>query len=373
MSTNTISSKNRQSMRTRVITGLILMAILIPVSILGDWPYFVMVFLLALLGIHEMLNVPGPNRYSWYVRVIVYLFVLSFIYWSFVKNWIRYPDQAPLNMGGRFVMTDIFISITGVILYLLILFLIAIMDHRMQLQDVTYLFTMGLFLAVGFMSFYFLRYFPNSSGLSQNPNFSDVTLVPSWSTSGESIKMADYFTAYYEAHGLNQEYASCVLVFLVAVGTWASDVGAYFFGLFFGKHRMNPRVSPHKTWEGYFGGVLLSAIVSFAATLILEYCFDIPLCPGILQYRYSDALATMGVFGGYGAFFPVLVILLLPFVGNVGGFSFSLIKRQYGIKDFGKCFPGHGGVLDRFDSVFTNSIITMIIIWITAYGWNLAI
>lgn len=371
MKANTISSSSKRSMLTRIITGVVILGIMVPVILFGNWAYFVVVFLLAVVGIHEILTVPGPKRYNWFVRVVVYLFVLSFIYWSFIKNWVRYPELSPLQMNNRFVMNDIFISITGIILYLLILFLISIVDPKLQLQDVTYLFTMGVFLAVGFMSFYFIRYFPNSSGISQNPKIADFTFTPTWSN--QSVAMKDYFSAYYQAHNLNQDLCSSILAYYIIVGTWASDIGAYFFGTFFGKHRMNPRISPHKTWEGYLGGALLSTVACFILSMVLEYCFDIPLIPGILQYRYSDALAELGVLNGTAWLFPVIVTLLFPFIGNVGGFLFSSVKRQYGIKDFGRIFPGHGGVIDRFDSVFTNSIITMIVVWITAYGWNLTI
>ncbi|MDD6240276.1 MAG: phosphatidate cytidylyltransferase [Eubacteriales bacterium] len=371
MSGNPLSSSARHSMGVRTITGVVLVAILVPVILFGNWAYFVAVFLLALVAIHEILAVPGPGHYNWFVKGVVYVFVLSFIYWTFIKNWVRYPELSPLQMNNRFVMSDIFISITGIVLYLLILFLVAINNPKMQLQDVTYLFTMGLLLAFGFMSFYFIRYFPNSSGIDQNPSIANLTFVPDWSS--EAIPLQDYFEKYYESYYLKQDLASSLLAFYILIGTWLSDVGAYLFGTFFGKHRMNPRISPHKTWEGYFGGVLLSGAVCFAFSTIMEYCFNIPLVPGILQYRYSAALDELGVFHGYGWFFPVLVTLLFPFVGNVGGFLFSLVKRQYGIKDFGRIFPGHGGVIDRFDSVFTNSIITMIIVWITTYGWNLTI
>ena len=78
----------------------------------------------------------------------------------------------------------------------------------------------------------------------------------------------------------------------------------------------------------------------------------------------------MGIFNGQAWPLLVIVIVLLPFVGNVGGFLFSLIKRQYGIKDFGKIFPGHGGVIDRFDSILTNCIAISALISITAYGWS---
>lgn len=362
-------------MLTRCITGSILVLVLVPTTVFGNWPFFLLILFLAVVAIHEILVTPGPKRYNWFVKGVVYVFVLSFIYWTFLKNLLRdstHPEyNNPFINGGVFSLTNLYVSITGIILYALVLFLIAIVDHKVQLQDVTYLFTMGVLLSLGFMGIYFMRYFPNSCGFIQNPNLSGIEVTTSWSTS--KIVLKDYFKEYYRIHNLNQNYASSILLFFICIGTWASDVGAYFFGMMFGKHKMNPRISPHKTWEGFFGGVFVSLIVSLGLAAIMEFCFDMPLIPGLLQFRRSPALQGLGVLNGYAWPILLLVTLSLPFVGNVGGFLFSLVKRQYGIKDFGKLFPGHGGVIDRFDSIFTNCIVTSIIIWITAYGWNFLI
>ena len=362
-------------MLKRTITGICLIAVLLPCSILGNWPFFILIFFLAVVAIHEMLSTPGPNRYNWVVRAVVFLFVLSFIYWGYLKNMLRSPSSPdymnPFENGGQFSLTTIFVSISGMTLYALVLFLIAVVDPKMQLQDVTYLFTVGVLLALGFVGIYFVRYFPNSSGFVRNPAFADVTVSVPWNENQVILK--NYFASYYQAHGMNQNYCSSLLIFFICIGTWSSDVGAYFFGMLFGKHKMNPRISPHKTWEGYIGGAVFSLVVTLGLVSLFEFAFDMPLVPGLLQFRNSPALKAMGILNGAAWPFLVIITILLPFVGNVGGFLFSLIKRQYGIKDFGKIFPGHGGVIDRFDSIFTNSIITTIIIWISAYGWNFLI
>lgn len=372
---NKLSNSSKAGLLKRFLTGCILVLVLVPTTLFGNWFFFVLGLFLAVVAIHEILATPGPKRYNGFVKGVVYVFVLSFIYWTFLKNLLRDPSSSEYNNpflnGGVFSLTNLYVSITGIILYALVLFLIAICDHKMQLQDVTYLFTMGVIISLGFMGMYFVRYFPNSSGFIQNPNFADVTVSTSWSSS--SVVLKNYFSEYYKAHNYSQNLASSLLLFFICIGTWASDVGAYLFGMLFGKHKMNPRISPHKTWEGYFGGAFVSLAVSLGLAAVMEYCFDMPLIPGLLQFKNSPALEAMGILHGTAWPFLVIVSLLFPFVGNVGGFLFSLVKRQYGIKDFGKLFPGHGGVIDRFDSIFTNCIVTSIIIWITAYGWNFLI
>ncbi len=120
-----------------------------------------------------------------------------------------------------------------------------------------------------------------------------------------------------------------VLLYLVFVGAWAPDGGGYFFGRAFGKHKLIPDVSPNKTVEGAIGGIF-SSVFAF-----LLYGFIIQM-RGIAMPQYLNlALA--------GLFLSVLSIL--------GDLIASLIKRHYEIKDYGKLFPGHGGVLDRFDSI----------------------
>ena len=71
--------------------------------------------------------------------------------------------------------------------------------------------------------------------------------------------------------------------------------------------------------------------------------------------------------------FLVLFGLLLPLIGNLGGFFFSLIKRHYGIKDYGKIFPGHGGIIDRFDAVLANASLASILLFIMAFGFNMVL
>ena len=129
---------------------------------------------------------------------------------------------------------------------------------------------------------------------------------------------------------------------LAFIGAWVTDTFAYFTGMLLGKHKLIPDVSPKKTVEGAIGGIAfcVAAFVGF----------------GLL---YNNLWLTEG-----GNPLPVwlmgVVGLLVSLVSQIGDLSLSLLKRKYGIKDFGKVFPGHGGVMDRFDSVLAVSIMLLI-------------
>jgi phosphatidate cytidylyltransferase len=106
---------------------------------------------------------------------------------------------------------------------------------------------------------------------------------------------------------------------------WASDTGAYFAGRSFGKHKLAERLSPKKTVEGFVGGIIASALVAF------------------LISHYNSTL-------GVNAW--ILCGIVLAIAGTAGDLFESMLKRQLGVKDSGNILPGHGGILDRFDSTY---------------------
>ena len=129
---------------------------------------------------------------------------------------------------------------------------------------------------------------------------------------------------------LRAEHNGNYLYLLVFVGSWVSDTGAWFFGRLFGKHKLIPEVSPKKTVEGAIGGAL-SAGAAFALYGCIVHTMDASLSPNYLIL--------------------VLAGIICAVVSQFGDLIASLVKRHYGIKDYGNFFPGHGGVMDRFDSV----------------------
>ncbi len=114
-------------------------------------------------------------------------------------------------------------------------------------------------------------------------------------------------------------------IYLVLITTM-TDTFAYFTGRLIGKHKMCPSVSPNKTWEGFVGGLVFGTIIS----VVFYVC----------AFDFTGSV-----------FLLVLVSMLLSVVGQLGDLVFSSIKRHYKIKDYGNIMPGHGGVLDRLDSL----------------------
>ena len=128
-----------------------------------------------------------------------------------------------------------------------------------------------------------------------------------------------------------------VLVFLVS---WACDTGAYFTGMLFGKHKLIPEISPKKTVEGAIGGIVIATL----AYLLYGFVLDKLIPEMYVNYIF------LGVFG-----------MLLSVFSQLGDLIASLLKREYGVKDYGRIFPGHGGVMDRFDSTVSVSTALMIL------------
>ncbi len=125
---------------------------------------------------------------------------------------------------------------------------------------------------------------------------------------------------------------------LTFICAWTTDIFAYFTGRFFGRHKLIESVSPKKTVEGAIGGVVFCVIAVVVFGVIIERFFN----PGGNSANYI-IMAVSGVF--------------ISIVSQTGDLIMSLIKRKYEIKDYGKILPGHGGILDRFDSTIAVSLI----------------
>ena len=155
-----------------------------------------------------------------------------------------------------------------------------------------------------------------------------------------------YMASFYVIGGLSavvllrDEGAVSRFLFLIPfVFAWVIDTFAYFSGRLFGKHKLIPAVSPKKTVEGAIGGAVFGAATAVLYGVIVNACFD-----AIPNY------VTL-ILGG----------LAIAVVSQIGDLIMSAIKRQYNVKDFGKMLPGHGGLLDRFDSSIAVALLVMII------------
>lgn len=249
-------------MKTRIITAIVLIAVILPCVIIGQIPFQLMIAALAAGGVFEMLSIcdrPKANIYL-YPLVGIFMFYSLFLEHAF------------------FIRTEI------ILLYMIALLACSMFDDGMNFTRVCYYFTAGVLIAMGFHILYQLRM----------------------------------------NYGINY-------LIIIALATFGTDTGAYFTGMFFGKHKLNPRLSPKKTIEGSLGGMLLGTVLSVAYGAYIQ--IDIPLV------------------------FFVMTCLILTVTGQIGDLTFSSIKRTFEVKDYSQLFPGHGGVLDRFDSLLFNAMV----------------
>lgn len=136
------------------------------------------------------------------------------------------------------------------------------------------------------------------------------------------------------AYRLLDLHNGIIWFFTLLAVVFAGDIGGYIIGVLFGKHKINPRLSPKKTWEGSFGGLLGSVGAGFVCSYFLP------------QIQVNALLVTA---------------LCAGFVAQFGDFFESLVKRAANVKDSGKLMPGHGGVLDRLDGVLFASPVIMLV------------
>ncbi|MGO5027584.1 phosphatidate cytidylyltransferase [Candidatus Agathobaculum pullicola] len=191
----------------------------------------------------------------------------------------------------------------------------------LDLQDVV----QGLIFVLLIGSFAIELKFHNRMNVSQVAwGFFGALIVPYLMLSLLRIYQMDFMPI-----GQTDFRAGQFIVLLPLLAAWGADTCALFAGMFFGKHKLAPVVSPKKTVEGAVGGVIGGAVLVLLVVLLMNVTLGLKM-----------PLWAAVVLGAVGAM-----------LGEIGDLSFSVIKRQTGIKDYGHIFPGHGGVLDRFDSV----------------------
>jgi phosphatidate cytidylyltransferase len=120
---------------------------------------------------------------------------------------------------------------------------------------------------------------------------------------------------------------------------WANDTGAYIIGITLGKHRLMERISPKKSWEGFFGGLVIAILAAW------------------LLSGWLGVLDTIGW---------ILTAVIISIAGTYGDLVESMLKRSMGVKDSGSVMPGHGGFLDRFDSSFIS--FPLVYLFISLFG-----
>ena len=173
---------------------------------------------------------------------------------------------------------------------------------------------------------------PSSSSRQHVSEIGKAVLGPVYV--GLPLAMLLHIDRYYPTQG------KIWIFFLLAI-IFASDTGAFYFGKFFGKHKLSEAISPGKTWEGAIGGLLCSIITALWFLRIL------PL------HRIDLTV--------------LVLVLALTITGQIGDLAESMLKRSYGVKDSGRILPGHGGILDRIDGLLF-SIPILYIFLLTTHG-----
>lgn len=252
------------------------------------------------------------------------------------------------------------------------------------LKLVTYLLTIGLFIVVGNV----WHGAPNVSLVDLSFELPIIfmgsfiliaillILIPSINgkVMGMVLLIINYVGLGFGAISLLRTLGVKFIIYAMLV-TVLTDTFAYLFGVKFGKHKMSPNISPKKSWEGAIAGTVFATVI---ATLFAVFYGSIFKPGGILNeggtLTLLDGVTGVGTNDYYQ---PVLwkqglillpITALLSVIGQLGDLFASKLKRTYEIKDFGKIFPGHGGVLDRFDSLMFVAIALLIIMRIFQLG-----
>ncbi len=316
LSKNELSKSAKSSMLTRIISAIVGLAILVPSVFLGDWIYFAFITIALGFACWEILGC--ANKRTWLIFVVYFIFIAMIAYWPMFRQLLI--NGFTLGKIDNYYQS-IYLSVIIILIGVFLLFGLTVIYKDFTVLDACFLIAMGILIGFGFQCLFFLRYFPNvyfGTGTEGSLVFTvDNTIKPS------------------------------LLIIFIIVTTFLTDTGAYFVGVFFGKNKMNERISPKKTWEGFVGGIVISFLVS----------------SGIALAFAAGGYPILPIFDLQHWYYILIICILIPLFATLGDFVFSSVKRYWGIKDYGKLIPGHGGVLDRLDSIFFSVIISSIFVF----------
>ena len=324
---NELSQATKVSMRTRIISAIVACIIIFPLLFLGDWFFFALIAFVAVVAAIEIVNCAKPRHSSWlYIGTIVLILFLTF--WPVLRQlFFALFKSAGWKLWTSF--ETIYISVIVLVASIFLSFMFVVIDKDTTVGDASFIFTTSIIVSLGLQACLFLRYYP-------------IIDVYGY-VSGDALPDVGYFNFF-------ENFSSSMLLCFVGLATFMTDIGAYFTGVLFGKHKMNERISPKKTWEGFVGGVVMSFVFGFS------FAFFMAL-------GGHPILSILDINHWY---YILILCLAIPFISTLGDFVFSSFKRYYGIKDFGKIMPGHGGALDRIDSLVFSMIFSALFICIIA-------
>lgn len=262
-------------MKKRILSAIVMLAITIPVLIIGKIPFEIFALILSVMSVYEWNKVYKTKKeIPVFIRILTYLLVPIIIFLN-----VNYND-VPYLLNGNYLL---------IVLLALTLPIIFVHDNKKyNIEDATYTIIGTLIIIIAFIGFISVR----NTGL-----------------------------AY--------------LIYLALV-TVMTDTFALVTGMLIGKHKLCKTISPKKTIEGFIGGLIIGTAVP------------------VLMYIYI-------IDSNIALYILIPITMLLSIIGQLGDLFFSSVKRQYDVKDYSNLIPGHGGILDRLDSLIF-VVITYILI-----------
>lgn len=252
-------------MKKRILSAIIMILIFVPLLFIGGVPFTILMTLLALASMYELITIrEKKKKIPMLIKVISYLLVIFSSILTYNQNIFSYTMSYQL--------------ISFIVLIFLLPILLKSKSIDYDINDALYLVGSLLFINIAF----------------------NLILVV-------------------------RNYSLNYLIYLLLI-TVITDTFALITGMYIGKNKLAPSISPHKTIEGFIGGALMG---TFVATTFYFTVIDSNISLVIL----------------------ILTTVFLSVIGQLGDLVFSSIKRTYGVKDFSNLIPGHGGILDRLDSI----------------------
>lgn len=291
--------------KTRVVTAIWMALLLIPFLFLGGYFFFGLATIAAYIATYELVKMHN-QKYQLPNFITILIPLLSF----FLVLVVMIAKMVLKTNGINYV-------IFGILVIFIVLLVIPLFYQQLKMSD----------------AFYYI-----GSIIYGGASFAVIAC----------LRNVDIVSSNHYQLTLDINLNGLAVFGYVLITTMFTDIGAYEIGCRIGKHKLIPSVSPNKSVEGSIGGSIVGAIMGTIELVLVESILGFNLL-GI----DNMILKIIGV---------LFVSLLLTVVSQIGDLIASKLKREYGIKDYGNVFPGHGGIMDRFDSLILTSAVFYVIL-----------